>query len=119
MVNSKIAIEYYDQNEEFAKFLPRKGQIVQQLADEYGNNDWFLVKLDEPFEYQLKLGEPFQFKLINCNKILVRSRWKNQKITAEGASVFIMLIPDDSKLNNCPIQIDDYVQIAWGYAKLI
>lgn len=120
MTNLKINIGYQDQNESFAKFLPRNGQIIQQLTDEYGNSDWFLVKLDESFEYQLKTGDNSQFKLISCDKFLIRSRWKNQRVDSqEGTSVFIMLIPDELKLMNTPIRIDDYVHIAWGYAKLI
>ena len=119
-MNLKIRIDYDDQNESFAKFLPRNSQIIQQLTDEYGNNDWFLVKLDEPFEYQLKIGDNFQFRLINCDKFLIRSRWKNQRVDSEeGTSVFIMLIPDELKLLNIPIRMDDYVHIAWGYVKLI
>lgn len=117
MINLKLKIYYYDQNESFSKFLPRNGQIIQQLTDEYGNNDWFLFKLDIPFEYQFQIGGNFQFQLVNCDKFLIRSRWKNQAIDSEeGTSVFIMLVPDDSKLQNTPIKIDDYIHIAWGYA---
>ena len=120
MVGLKIKIDYYDQNEDFAKFLPRSGQIMQQLTDEYGNNDWFLVELDEAFDYQLKTGENFQFKLINCDKFLIRSRWRDQQINSkDGTSIFIMLIPDEKKLANVPIRISDYVHIAWGYAKTV
>lgn len=120
MINLRVKIDYYDQNESFAKFLPRNGKIVQQLTDEYGNNDWFLVKLDESFEYQLKIGADLRAKLINCDKFIIRSRWKNQRVDSEeGTSVFIMLIPDELKLLNVPLRIVDYVHIAWGYAKLI
>lgn len=120
MINLRIKVDYDDQNESFAKFLPRNGQIIQRLTDEYGNSDWLLVKLDEFFEYQLKTGDNFQFRLIKCDQFLIRSRWKNQRVDSEeGTSVFIMLIPNEEKLLNIPIRIDDYVHIAWGYAKLI
>lgn len=118
MKKLRIRINYDDQNEDFAKFLPRDGEIIQQLKDEYGHDDWFLVKLDESFEYQLKIEDALQFRLIKCDKFLIRSRWKGHKIDAEqGTSVFILLIPDESKLSKDPIKINDFVFIAWGYAK--
>jgi hypothetical protein len=58
--------------------------------------------------------------LINCDKFIIRSRWKNQRVdSGEGTSVFIMLIPVELKLLNIPLRIDDFVHIAWGHAKLI
>jgi hypothetical protein len=95
MIGSKIKIEYFDQNESFKEFLPRTGEVIQQLTDEYDNKNWFLVKLDAPFEYQLKTGDYFQFKLIKCKKLLIRSRIKDEEIDSSGGtSVFILLIPD-------------------------
>lgn len=120
MINSKVKIDYFDQNESFAQFLPRIGQITRQLVDEYGNTNWFLVKLDKPFEYQLKTGDNFKFELINCNNLLIRSRWKNQEINKdEDTSVFIMLIHKETKLLTLPIKINDYIHVAWGSAKII
>ncbi|MFA5340033.1 MAG: hypothetical protein WC317_07815 [Candidatus Omnitrophota bacterium] len=120
MIDKKIKIEYYDQNEDFAKYLPKTGVIAKQLIDEYRNNDWFLVKIDEPFEYQLKIGENYQYKLIECKNMLIRSRIKNEDIDSpNGTSVFIMLIPDESKLSNNPIKIKDFIHIALGSAKII
>jgi hypothetical protein len=118
MINTRVIIDYDDQNEDFSKFLPRKGKIIQQLTDEYANDDWFLVELDEPFEYQLRTDDNFQFKLIKCDKFLIRSRWKNHEINSkEGTSIFILLIPDESKLFNVPMKINSFVQIAWGFVK--
>jgi len=120
MIDKKIKIEYYDQNEDFAKYLPKTGVIAKQLIDEYGNNNWFLVKIDEPFEYQLKVSENHQYKLIECKNMLIRSRIKNEDIDLpKGTSVFIMLIPDESKLSNNPIITKDFIHIAWGSAKII
>lgn len=119
MINSIIRIEYFDQNEEFSRFLPRTGKIIQQLIDEHGHSNWFLVKLDSPFEYQLKAGDNFQFRLINCDKLLIRSRWKDQEINLQKkTSVFIMLIPDEKNLLTVPIKINEYIHIAWGKAMI-
>ncbi|MFH1692093.1 MAG: hypothetical protein ABIC68_05970 [Candidatus Omnitrophota bacterium] len=120
MINSRVKIDYFDQNESFAQFLPRTGTVIKRLTDEYKNDNWFLIKLDEPFDYQWKTGENFQFKLINIDKFLIRSRIKNEEINSQdGTSVFMMFIPDESKLSDMPIKINDYVQVAWGYVKIL
>ena len=46
----RLRIEYFDQNESFAPFLPRAGRVVAELSSTDGATDWFLLKLDEPFE---------------------------------------------------------------------
>ena len=59
----RVRIEYADQNDEFARLLPRSGILAGSYRDIQGNSDWFLLKLDEAFDYQTKVSKPFQCRL--------------------------------------------------------
>jgi hypothetical protein len=119
MINSRLRIEYFDQNEDFKQILPRSGTVSRQLTDTNDNDDWYLLQLDNPIEYQVKVGEPYQFKLIKSDNILIRSRWEDKKIGAsEPTSVFILLVDNEDPVKKEPIKIDNYLHIAWGMAHL-
>lgn len=116
-VTRRVRIEYADQNDEFASMLPRSGVLAGAYRDIQGNSDWYLLSLDEPFDYQMKVGEPFQFRLVRVDHFLIRSRWADHPIgAAEPTSVFILLV-DDSQAS-VPDSFDPalYVHIAWGTA---
>jgi hypothetical protein len=51
----RVRVDYADHSEAFARVLPRSGTLVRQCSDVHGHADWFLLKLDEPFDYQLKV----------------------------------------------------------------
>ena len=96
LIGTRVRIEYFDHSEHMASILPRQGNIIRQLQAENNVNDWFLVELDEPFEYQIKVAEPFTFRILNCDRILIRSRWKGKRIgDKKPTSVFILLIIDE------------------------
>jgi hypothetical protein len=52
----RVRIEYFDQNESFREVLPKSGTIVGRFGEASGTQDWALVRLDEPFDWQLKVG---------------------------------------------------------------
>ena len=113
IIGTQVNIEYFDQNDSFASLLPRRGTIVRQLRSEKGVDDWFLIRIDDPFDYQI--NNPNSFSLLHCENILIRSRWKGYKIgETEPTSVFILLIPDDNLLNNEVIKVEQFYHIAWG-----
>ena len=115
LVGTRLRIEYFDQNDSFATFLPRLGTIVRQVAGEKKVKDWSLVELDEPFEYQIQNQNSFTSTLLNCEYFLIRSRWKGYKIgDDEPTSVFILLIKDFSLLKNEPIKVEQFYHVAWG-----
>lgn len=59
-----------------------------------GADNWYLVQLDEPFEYQKKVGEPYTFKLLRHDKVLIRSRWEGHEVGEPSeTSVFLLLPP--------------------------
>ena|SRR5215213_4980731 len=115
LIGTRIKIEYDDQNESFSSLLPRRGTIIRQIRAEKGVDDWFLIQLDVPFDYQIKNSNPFSFTLLHCANILIRSRWKGYRIgKAEPTSVFILLIQDEAQLNREPIKVERFYHIAWG-----
>ena len=113
-IGTRIKIEYDDQNEKFAFLLPRHGTIIRQLRAEHGVVDWFLIKLEIPFDYQVRGPDSFSFTSLHCENILIRSRWKGHPIGEVETSVFILLIPDETQLNNEPIKIEQFYHVAWG-----
>jgi hypothetical protein len=59
----RLRVEYADQNESFASYLPRTGQTVRSFTSDKGTVGWLLLRLDEPFEYQLKVGDGFRLRI--------------------------------------------------------
>jgi hypothetical protein len=115
IIGLRVKIEYDDQNEDFASLLPRYGIIVRQINAQHKVNDWFLVKLNAPFDYSIKSQGSFFPTTIHCEDILIRSRWKGYRIgKSKPTSVFIVLITDKTLLNKEPINIESFYHVAWG-----
>jgi hypothetical protein len=111
----RLRVEHSDQNESFARYLPRVGQTTRSLTSDAGTPGWFLFELDEPFEYQLKVGETFRFREIVVTHFLLRSRWAGYDIDgATPTSVFILLVQEGAVPLKEPIHVEHYVHIAWG-----
>ena len=107
LIGSKITIEYYDQNEEFAKILPRSGKIISHHYTE-NVDDWYLVELEDPFAYNGRENA----------RLLIRSRWKGETLENGKTSVFILLIPDPALVNENKIELEKFEHVAWGLTKL-
>jgi hypothetical protein len=113
----RLRIEYADQNDAFARFLPRAGRVLSQLSTTDGIADWFLVELDEPFDYQLARGAfPGRgWRVARITHFLVRSRWLGHKIgDADPPSVFIVIVEEGAAPLASPIALDKYLHVAWG-----
>ena len=111
----RVRIEYFDQNESFRSFMPRRGAIVGMFRDLSGDKDWTLVRLDESFEWQLKVGEPYQFRLLHIDHFLIKSRWSDHSIgDTEPTSVFVLLVEKDSMPQGNAIDVSKYVRAVWG-----
>lgn len=114
-MEKRVRIEYFDQNDGFAALLPRSGELIGKYRDVQGNSDWFLVLLDDPLEYQVKLGEPFRFRLIRADRFLIRSRWAGHAIGgAKPTSVFVLLVADSQTEVAQPFDPASYLHVAWG-----
>jgi hypothetical protein len=108
-INRRAKIEYYDHNDAFGEFLPRNGEITDRYITQ-NVDDWYLFKLDDPFEYEGKSQKYF----------LIRSKWAGRVINdKKECGVFILLIPEMKLLEKSPIHVSDFNHVAWGFAKLI
>lgn len=114
-VARRLRIEYADQNEEFARYLPRVGAVEREFRDTTGGGPWFLVRLEEPFEYQLRSGDLFQYRLTHVDAFLIRSRWEGHEVgDRDGVSVFVLLVERDRPPVGDEIDVHNFVHIAWG-----
>lgn len=107
LIGQRILIKYFDQNNQFSSILPRRGEVVSRHKTE-NVDDWYLVKLDEPFEYHDRLNK----------NLLIRSRWDGESLHNKDTSVFIMLIKTARMAVPETININDYEQVAWGITEL-
>lgn len=113
-MKARVRVEYFDQNESFARLLPRSGTIVNRCTDVHGNRDWWMVELDEPVEYQLKVGELYQYKLVNIGHFLIRSRVVGKRVgSKEPVSVFILAVENGPTVPE-PFDPKSYPHVAWG-----
>ena len=111
----RLTVEYSDQNESFARCLPRVGQTTASFISDAGTPGWFLLELEEPFDYRLKVGEVSRPREIVVTHFLLRSRWAAYDIGgAKPTPVFILLVEQGIVPQKGPIHVDDYVHIAWG-----
>ena len=115
ILGTRLKIEYGDHNSHFESILPRYGTIIRQLQAEHNVKDWFLLKLEEPFDYQIRSEDSFTLEYLHCEHILIRSRWKGHRVgDTEPTSVFILLIRDEDHLRKEPIQVEKFYHAAWG-----
>jgi hypothetical protein len=107
LVGKRIWLDYFDQNDKFAKaFTPQTCIVLRRMASVNWGDDWYLVALSQSFVYEnVKYGN-----------LLIRSRWLGCEIGVEdGTSVFIILVPDIEQLVS-PFPIDREMYAAWGMA---
>ncbi|SRR6266404_465848 len=114
----RLTVEYSDQNESFARYLPRVSRTAGNFTPDTGTPGWYLLELEEPFDYQLKVGEPFRFREIVVTHFLLRSRWAGHDIGgATPTPVFILLVEQGAVPVKGSIRVHDYVHIAWGVCR--
>jgi hypothetical protein len=107
-VGRTVEVSYFDQNEAFSAQLPRDGNVLDRLTAG-GVDDWFLVRLHRPVAWE---GTSY-------SHVLIRSRWEGYELSeSEKVSVFILLVPDDRLPGGGQFEVDDYVHVAWGYARI-
>jgi len=105
----RIKLEYGDQNDEFETIFPREGEILTRHKTELVD-DWYLVELDNPFQYEGK----------DNRQLLIRSRWQGKKIGRLGVtSVFVLLINKQEDVSQPDIDIDNFNHAVWADAKII
>ena len=107
LIGKKVIVTYGDQNIRFESIFPKTGEIISQHKDQH-SNDWYLIELEKPFEYENKINE----------QILVRSRWQNHTLH-DKTSVNVLLIPDPGLLKNNPIIFEDFEHVVWAETEIL
>jgi hypothetical protein len=106
-----IRVRYFDQNETFAKSIPKHGligRVARQLSLRDWGDDWLVLTLTSPFDYE---GHSYQ-------QIVVKSRWKDHHLGgASETSVFILLCSDPNVLCKSVPESADFNFVAWGMAE--
>ena len=105
IVGKKIWLEYFDQNYKFEEaFTPQYCSVLQRLSEVSGADDWYLVEL----------ATPVQYNEMAYSHLLIRSRWDGCRIgEKEPTAVFIVLAPEPSAVVS-PFKMDHSLYIAWG-----
>ena len=112
LIRSEFVVSDSDSSS-FAAFLPRAGTAVRQIALEDWGDDWLVIQLHEPFEYQLGSLDT-GFRAVQIERFLVRSRWAGHPIGSQPTSVFLLL--DTSQLldTNKTFRSADFLHVTWA-----
>src|SRR5258706_4013456 len=107
IVGTRIWLDYFDQNYMFEDACtPQACDIIRRFTDDYGQKDWYLIKLEIPFDYEGK----------RYDHLMIRSRWVGCKIGGKKpTAVFIVLVPNPQHLRD-PFHMERPLYVAWGMA---
>ena len=100
-------------NSSFAAFLPRAGTAVRQIGLENWGNDWLVLQLHNPFEYQLGSLDT-GFRAVPIEHFIVRSRWVGHPIGSQSTSVFVLLDTDRLLDTDKMFRSADFLHITWA-----
>ena len=115
MTGQELTVEYFDQNESFKPLLPRSGRLVREVSLEDWGAGWYLLELNEPFDYQHKVAEPFVFRQLRITHFLIKSRWEGFDIGgSEPTSIFVLVVPEITVLERGNISGKDFIHVCWG-----
>jgi len=123
MNGERIVVEYGDQNDGMERFLPRSGTIVRWLRAKNWGTDWCLVKLDQPFDYEIN-GKGFIKRAlltpteIHVTHFFIKSRWVGESIEARHeTSVFVLLVDQPPPEEQEVFDSEDFYHACWGMLK--
>ncbi len=112
---TRVRIEYEDQNEAFSRCLPASGGLARRLNADNDPRPWWVVALDEPIEYQLKVGGPFQYRLVTARELVIGSRARDQEVGEhQTVAVHILLPLSDGATVGDRLRTSDFYHAAWG-----
>jgi len=113
LIGSDLRVGYSDQNESFASFMPLSGVVTEQLAFENGADDWLVLQLDEPLDYQT-FSPQRGYRGHEVTHILIRSRWQNEPIGKRPTSVFVLLDIEHVLGTKTSYSANDFLHVCWG-----
>jgi hypothetical protein len=105
-------------NSSFAAFLPRTGTAVRQIALEDWGSDWLVLRLHNPFEYQLGSLDT-GFRAVQVEHFIVRSRWVGHPIGSQSTSVFVLLDTEQLLDNSEVFRSADFLHVTWAFISRI
>jgi hypothetical protein len=109
----RVRIEYYDQNDDFARLMPVSGVIVRTLSDHDGRIRW-VVELDQQLEYQHTVNGAGH-QLIRVSELVVTSRWEGSEVGGdEPTSVHILLPLWPGATAGPSYEAHAFYHVAWG-----
>src|SRR6267154_2357699 len=111
----RVRIEYADQNEGFRASLPASGVLDRKLTADNDSRPWWVVALDQPLQYQLKVAEPSEYRLVEARQLVVGSRASGHEVGGRTpAAVHIMLPLTAEATKGERLRTSDFFHIAWG-----
>jgi hypothetical protein len=111
----RLRIEYFDQNASFERCLPVTGQGMRVLKSVSDARSWWVVQLDKPLEYQLRVGEPYQYRLLRVRDIVIGTRLEGQQVgEASPAHVHIYLPLSEGATDGPDMNASLFYHAAWG-----
>lgn len=114
-VGTRVRLEYFDHNESFAPLLPVEGTVTRRCRSTAGMDDWYLVELAHPIDYQHRIGPHFQFERVVASRVLVRSRWADEPLGPDSEpSVFLLLVREAQAIGDDPLVVDDFIHACWA-----
>ena len=115
LLGSRVRLEYDDQNESFSRYLPVEGTFSHRCVATTGPEDWLLVELDEPIDYEHEVDPHRQPGRLIVPRILIRSRWADMPIgPGASPSVFLLLVRQSQEVPAHGLVTDDFIHICWA-----
>ena len=89
----RVRIEYADQNEGFRASLPASGVLDRKMTADNDSRPWWVVALDQPLQYQLKVAEPSEYRLVGARQLVVGSRASGHDVGGRTPAAVHILLP--------------------------
>ena len=115
MFLENLLLEYFDQNEPFGSFMPRKVKPVKIFKSTDSGKEWLLVKLEDPFTF----GQPNEFgnHMLNNTHSLITTRYQGDKVSNTKFHAHVVLVPELPDMNQELIIINKSNHVAWCVAR--
>ena len=121
MIGKKITVQYYDQNLEMEKILPRSGTVTKIVKSNTSPANWYVIKLNQPFRYRAavqkhdsNIGTPDSSDL-QVKFLLISSRWEDCNLeSGDETSVFVFLMEEDSTHKSKTFNLEKFYFACWG-----
>ena len=111
----RVRIEYADQNEGFRASLPASGVLDRKLTADNDSRPWWVVALDQPLQYQLKVAEPSEYRLVGARQLVVGSRASGHEVGGRTPAAVHILLPLTAEATKGErLRTSDFFHVAWG-----